>query len=112
MTPTTLNEHIVRLKQGTVVPRPDDEDWTQMIDRTGIPGRISQVDGETYDYFLDVLPPRWMGIGGGFAFAEGDEALRLFWAANTAEGRMYFCRQLTDEETNTFCRLARISRSS
>jgi hypothetical protein len=110
MTPTTLSELIARLRQGDFVPRPENEDWTKMIERTGTAGQICLIDGETYDYFLEVLPPRWMGMGCGFAFAEGDEALRLFWAANTADGRQYFCRQLTDDETTQFCRLARISR--
>ena len=81
--------------------------------RTTAAGYVCEVDGETYDYFLDVLPPRWMGMGnGGFAFGEGADQLRLFWAMNTQFGRQYFCRQLTEDETTLFCRLARIGRSS
>ena len=49
---------------------------------------------------------------GGFAFGEGADPLRLFWAMNTQFGRQYFCRQLTEDETTLFCRLARIGRSS
>ena len=42
-----------------------------MIARTTLFGRVCEVAGETYDYFLEVLPPRWMGMGnGGFAFGD------------------------------------------
>lgn len=40
-----------------------------------------------------------------FAFAEGAEALRLFWQDHRD---CYCARQLTWEETRTFCRLAGI----
>ena len=113
MTASTLGELVARLKQGNSLPRPVDEDWNGMIGRTTSEGFICEVDGETYDYFLDVLPPRWMGMeNGGFAFGEGSDPLRLFWTANTPDGRRYFCRQLSDGETVLFCRLARIGRSS
>ena len=72
MIPASLGELIARLKQGNIVPRPDGEDWSGMIERTGTAGRVALIDGEIYDYFLEVLPPRWMGMGCGFAFAEGD----------------------------------------
>ena len=108
---TTLGELVARLKQGTAVPLPDREDWPGMIARTTAPGRVCEVAGDTYDYFLDVLPPRWMG-GGGFAFGEGADPLRLFWAANTPHGRQYFCRQLDAAETRRFCRLAGIGLTS
>ena len=115
MTASTLGELVARLKQGHCLPRPVDEDWTGMIGRTTAAGYVCEVDGETYDYFLEVLPPRRMGMGtgnGGFAFGEGADSLRLFWAMNTQFGRQYFCRQLTEAETTLFCRLARIGRSS
>ncbi len=112
MTATTnLGELIARLKQGETVPLPALEAWGGMIARTTAPGRVCEVASETYDSFLDVLPPRWMGDGG-FAFGEGADPLRLFWAANTPHGRQYFCRQLDDAETRQFCRLARIDRTS
>ena len=110
-TTTTLGEFIARLKQGDPVPRPDPEGWSAMIARTTLFGRVCEVAGETYDYFLDVLPPRWMGDGG-YAFGEGSDPLRLFWAANTPYGRLYFCRQLDESETRQFCRLANIGRTS
>lgn len=113
MTAFTIGELVARLKQGDIVARPVSEDWAGMIGRTTTEGRVCEVDGETYDYFLDVLPPRWMGMGNGrFAFGEGADPLRLFWAANTPDGRRYFCRQLSEGETVLFCRLARIGRSS
>ena len=112
-TTTTLGELIARLKQGETVPLPDHEGWSAMIARTTLFGRVCEVAGETYDYFLEVLPPRWMGMGnGGFAFGEGADPLRLFWAANTPNGRQFFCRQLDEIETRQFCRLARIPLTS
>jgi len=111
MTASTLGELIALLKEGDIVPRPTGEDWKGMIGRTTVEGHVCEVDGETYDYFLEVLPPRWMGLGG-FAFGEGADPLRLFWAANTQHGRQYFCRQLSEDETTLFCRLARLGRSS
>ena len=74
-----------------------------MIPRISVPGVIAEVDEETYDYFLDVLPPKYQR-GGHFAFAEGAEAIRLFWRKD----QKHFCQQLTEIETQTFCRLAKI----
>ena len=110
-TTTTLGELIARLKQGETVPLPAHEGWAGMIARTTLFGRGCEVAGETYDYFLEVLPPRWMG-NGDFAFGEGADPLRLFWAANTPHGRQYFCRQLDETETRQFCRVARIPLTS
>lgn len=73
-----------------------------MIGRTTVSGAIHEVTEETWDYFLDVLPPRWMGRGM-FAFAEGWEPFRLFWKRS---GK-FFCRQLSWDETRQFERLAR-----
>lgn len=103
-----LAEFLARLRNTDstpVVPRPQPEDWSQMIARTTVAGRICEVDEDTYDYFLDVLPPRWMGRG--YAFAEGGDDVRLFWKAT---GR-FLCRQLTAEETDEFYRLIGRSRS-
>ena len=110
-TTTALGELIARLKQGETVPLPDREVWSATIAPTTLFGRVCEVTGETYDYFLDVLPPRWMGDGG-YAFGEGSDPLRLFWAANTQHGRQFFCRQLDEIETRQFCRLAGIARST
>jgi len=105
---TTFAEFVNQLKAGRVVPRPPDEPWKNMIERTGQPGRACEVDEETFDYFLDVLPPRWMGSRSIFAFGEGADHLRLFWQS----GDRWYCRQLTAEENATFCRLARIDLTS
>ncbi len=101
--PTTLRDFVVAIQQAETVPRPDNEEWKAMIDRISVPGRIAEIDEETYWYFLEVLSPKYQR-GSYFAFAEGAEALRLFWQKR--EG--FFCRQFTWDETVVFCRLARI----
>ncbi len=98
----TVQHTLATLRATQIVPRPDTEPWDQMIQRISAPGTAAEIDEETYDYFLEVLPPRWMGQG--FMFAEGAEALRYFWKAN---GR-YFCRQLNSDETTAFCAAAGI----
>ena len=99
-----LAELITRLQQAEYRPRPPDEQWPELIQRISESGRIAEIDEETFWYFLEVLPPKYQR-GGLFAFAEGAEALRLFWQ----KGDCHFCRQLTWDETTDFCRLARIS---
>ena len=100
----SLAEFIALLRQAETVPRPDGEDWASLIARIHATGTIAVIDEETYSYFLEVLPPKYQR-GNLFAFAEGAEALRLFWQ----KGDRYFCRHLTWDETTNFCRLARIS---
>ena len=100
--PATVRSTLAALRQSPVLPRPDGEQWAGMIARISTPAFAAEIDEETYGYFLDVLPPRWMGQG--FMFAEGAEALRYFWEA---DGR-FFCRQLTWGETAAFCAAAGI----
>ena len=100
----TLREFMASLRAADVVARPPAEEWANMINRTTRTGVVCEIDEDIYDYFLDVLPPKYQGHG--FAFAEGAEPLRLFWHV-TPES--HFCRQLTWDETTDFCRLARIS---
>lgn len=100
--PATVRSTLATLRRSPILPRPPDEQWAGMIASISTPGRAAEIDEETYDYFLDVLPPRWMGEG--FMFAEGAEALRYFWKAN---GRC-FCRLTTWEETVAFCAAAGI----
>src|SRR5687768_3031222 len=100
---TSLGDYIATLMQAEIVPRPLDEEWAALIPRISVPARIAQVDEETYWYFLEVLPPKYQRESL-YAFAEGAEALRLFWQKSD----QFFCRQLTGEETAQFCRLARI----
>lgn len=104
MNASTLPEYIAQLQQADVISRPDGEDWPTLIARISVSGQIAAINGETYRYFLEVLPPKYQR-GGLFAFAEGAEAVRLFWQ----KGECYFCRQLTWDETTIYCRLARIS---
>ena len=68
------------------------------------PGQVCEIDEKTYWYFLELLPPRWMD-GHWFAFGEGAGPFRLFWQM---QGR-YFARELTDDETRTFCKLSGVS---
>lgn len=74
-----------------------------MIARISVTGTIAAIDEETFFYFLEVLPPKFQH-GNLFAFAEGAESLRVFWR----KGDVHFCRALTWDETEEFCRLARI----
>ena len=99
----TLTSFIQHLRAAVIITFPEGEDWKAMIERLCTPGRIAEIEEETFYYFLEVLPPKYQS-GRMFAFAEGAEALRLFWRSDDK----HFCRQLTDDETKTFCRLARI----
>jgi hypothetical protein len=100
----SLAEFVAFLRQAETVPRPGNEEWASMIQRISTPATIAAIDEETYWYFLEVLPPKFQR-GNLFAFAEGAESLRVFWQT----GGAYFCRQLTWDETQEFCRLARIA---
>lgn len=102
--PRTLGEYVAQLQQAEIVPRPDNEEWKVHVERISIPDLTAEVTEEQYFYWLEVLPPKYQR-GTFFAFAEGAEALRLFWR----KSERYFCRQLTWDETLQFCRLARIS---
>lgn len=106
---TTLAQFLAAAREVPAAPLPPwKEDWKDRIARITAPGSVQEGDEETYWYFLEVLPPRYMG-GGVFGFGEGADPVRLFW--KTPPGR-YFCRQLSDEETERFCTLAGIGRSS
>ena len=103
MSTTTLRAFLAELRTAPIVPRPPEESWADLIARTAQPGVACAIHRDTYDYFLDVLPPKYQGLG--FAFAEGAEALRYFWHLKSEQ---CFSRQLTWEETEAFCRLASI----
>lgn len=101
----TVRQMIVELVvTPDLIPLPNNEDWAGMIARISRFGVVNEVSEETYDYFLDVLPPKWMGRGA-FAFAEGAEPLRLFVAFQGA----HRCRRLDEDQTREFCRLAGIA---
>ena len=100
----TLKYFLSTMSVAPRVPRPDGEEWAGMIARISAPATIAEIDEETFFYFLEVLPPKFQS-GGMFAFAEGAEELRLFWRS----AEQHFCRQLTWDETKTFCSLAGMS---
>lgn len=104
--PRTLAAYIAELKQAAVMPRPDSTDWKVHIEHISVPGRVAVINEEEWDYWLEVLPPKWMN-GSHFCFAEGAEAFRLFWYDRPSD--QHRMRQLTWDETKTFCQLARIS---
>ena len=94
------------LSEGEAVPIPEGgETWRAMLRRTRAEGRIAEVDEETYWYFLEVLPPRYMDESF-FCFAEGMEPLRLFWQ----RGCRYYVRRLSWKQTHNLCDLAGIRR--
>jgi hypothetical protein len=107
----TLKDFIVRLTTGEAEQMPNDETWERIINRIHVTGRIHQITGEVFDYFLEVLPPRWMR-GPYFAFAEGSDSLQLFWFRRRQESAdtEHFTRKLTDDEIDHFCKLSRIPR--
>ena len=75
------------------VPTEDDPPWYEA-------GKLYESDEETYWYFLELLPPRWIE-GDWFAFGEGAGPFRIHFKS----GNRYLDRELTDEETRTFCKL-------
>ena len=105
-TPTNLAQFIAQLKQAEFVPRPATDHWDAHIANISVPGRIAEITEEQYDYWLEVLPPKYQR-GSHFCFAEGAEAFRLF--CYDPQTDRYYCRQLTWDGTLTFCRLANIS---
>lgn len=72
----------------------DDPPWYE-------PGRLYETDSETYWYFLELLPPRWIH-GDWFAFGEGTGPFSLYVKFRDTYG----VRPLTDGETRTFCELS------
>ena len=78
-------------------PTEDDPPWFE-------PGQVCEIDEKTYWYYLELLPPRWID-GNWFAFGEGAGRFRLFWQVKDT----YFARELTDEETRTFCELSHVA---
>ncbi len=80
--------------------QPDNEPWSGTIERISNADRIAEITEETWWYFLEVLPPKLLE-GNWFAFAEGQEALRIFFQRR---GKHY-CRQLTEEQSMRVCEL-------
>ena len=107
----TLTGLLTKLSAGNADQMPDVETWEQIIRRIHVTGRIHRITEEVFDYFLEVLPPRWMR-GPYFAFAEGADPLQLFWfrERQESEATEHFTRKLTDDEIDQFCKLSRIPR--
>ena|SRR5436190_95732 len=107
----TLKDLIGRLTTGKADKMPSGETWERIIYRIHVTGRIHQITEDVFDYFLEVLPPRWMR-GPYFAFAEGADPLQLFWFRRRHESGAteHFTRKLTDDEIDQFCTLSRIPR--
>jgi hypothetical protein len=97
------------LTTGEAESLPENEAWADMIRRIHVAGQIHRVTEETYYYFLEVLPPKWMN-GRAFAFAEGQDPLQLYWFRGRDPDYEYFTRQLTDEQIDRFCRYVRLPR--
>ena len=80
-------------------------DWSEFIAKMHS-GDALEVDSEIFYYFLEVLPPVFMGrtIRGqrySFGMAEGEETIVGFWkvkslfpAVYPPDGMRYFCRDL------------------
>lgn len=102
MDQSKLLEFLWSILGETIDPRPAEETWEAMIARIQS-GRLSRIDRGTYAYFLEVLPPKYMGPSF-FAFAEGAEPIKLFIRRHNR----FLARQLTAEETQAFCGLAGI----
>src|SRR5207253_4918766 len=99
----TLAEFIAALKHADIVCRPAEEDGQELMQPFCPPGRIFEVSEDDYDYWLNVLPPKWIR-GGHFCIGEGADCFRLFWFDKQTE--RYLARQLTWDETVLFCQLA------
>ena len=61
------------------------QQWKSLIEALDS-GDAVQIDESVWEYFLEVLPPRYMGHGG-FAFAEGLEHPR--WFSKDNQGRCF-----------------------
>ena len=70
-------------------------------------GKTYEISEETYWYFLELIPPRWMSHSM-FALSEGRGSFRLFWEKQSR----YFARELTLQETELFCQLSQARRDT
>jgi hypothetical protein len=106
MQTTEWREFLAKLKGGpTISGTPGEKNWKQHVKEISTPCQVVSITEDDWNYWLEVLPPRWAS-GSHFCFAEGDEPFRLFW---TTRENQFFGRQLTIEETLTFCRFVEIS---
>ena len=95
-----LKEYVYSLFEGDADPLPKNEEWAAAVGRLSVPGRVAEISEEVYMEFLEVLPPKLLR-GSFFAFAEGQEPLRVFLRRQ----EKYLGRLLTEEETDKMCEL-------
>lgn len=96
-----LKEYVYSLFEGDADPLPENEEWAAAVARLSVPDRINEISEDVYFEFLEVLPPKLLR-GSFFAFAEGQEPLRVFLRRHET----YLGRQLTQKETDTLCELS------
>lgn len=82
-----------------------DRNWKEFIGKMNS-GEEVQIDEEVFDYFLEVLPPVYMGkhvsLPGGktvhasFGFAEGAEYVTAFWQNKGC----FYCQQTNEMNPN------------
>ncbi len=58
-----LAEFVAFLRKAEIVPRPKGEEWKAMIARIHVTGTIAEIDAETYEWFLECLPPKYQNGG-------------------------------------------------
>jgi hypothetical protein len=106
--PLTLPDFLTQLKLGEPVPMAPWEGSEELIPRVAQagPGSLLAIDEETFFHYLELLPPRFQRRGE-FCFAEGSGPFLYFWKSSKG---VHYARPLSDEETDTFCRLAKVSR--
>lgn len=79
------------------------ENWEPLMKALN-EGQRCQINDEIFDYFLDVLPPKFMGqvvelvdgerIRASFGFAEGAMQVIAFWRRTVVDGQaQYFAQQ-------------------
>ena len=98
-----LKEYVYSLFEGDADPLLENEEWAAAVARLSVPGRINEISEEVYYEFLEVLPPKLLR-GSFFAFAEGQEPLRVFLRRQ----ERYLGRLLTQEETEKLCELTEL----
>ena len=100
---SSLKTYFRELTAGKAIPKRENEGWETIMNRIESASGPAEIDEETYWWFIEILPPRFMRENY-FCFAEGMEPFRLFWQRNNR----YFVRSLDWHQTRNFCRLAGI----
>ena len=102
-----LQRFLHKLKSGKAVAIPaSDVSRAELSVHISGETRPVEIDPDAWWELLNAHPPRWMSDSE-FAFAEGAGCFRLMWE----DRDRFFIRQLTDAETDLFCRLAAVDRN-